>query len=269
MPIPVAMAAIVAAQFAGGLIQKGNSARLRRKAKKEFDEYEIPKTATMALDRAQSLASQRGVPGEDIYRSRAAASSARGVESAARFAQSPTDVLGLLSRMYGENMANFEQNMALSGMQAYERRQQNLMGALNKYAQFETEQWQYNELYPYMQAMGEAGQVDTAGNANIGSAMNSGMQMMGNQWDLQAQKDQFEEYKKLKLGEIEAMKSANVNGGYSGPSAMNQPFSYPKFGSTPTRNFSFNPSPSYSNWWDKTTPYQYQSVLEPDYPPNY
>ncbi len=193
------MALMAGGQALGGLLQKGQSALMRRRARREFQPYEIPSSAKAMLDKATSVASLRGVPGEDIYRSQAQASVARGTEAAQRTAESPSDVLSVLSRLYGDYQG-FEQNLAVQGEQSYERRQSQLMNALNRFSQFERERWQYNELYPYMQAMGEAGQMDMAGNQNIQSAVSTGMNIYGAQTDMDFQREQFANWQDAMFG---------------------------------------------------------------------
>ena len=215
------------AQGAGGALQKFESARLRRRAQREFKPYDIPSSAKAMLGKATSLATQRGVPGEDLYRARAQSSVAQGVEAAGRTAESPSDVLSVLQMLHGGYM-DFEQNMATTGAQMHEQRQGQLMNALSRFSQFETERWQYNELYPYMQAMGEAGQVDEAGNQNIGSAISSGMSIYGAKEDRKFQNEQFDKWKETMFG---GMNTAIPNTGYEqGPTPYsNQPWSPYKY----------------------------------------
>ena len=201
-PMTIAMLAAAGVQTAQGIGQTISSAIKRRKAKREFDPYQIPASARASLEKASSLATMRGIPGEDLTRSRAMSSVARGTEVARRTAESPSDVLAVLGRLHGDSYMGFEQNMAMQGANAYERRQQGLMGALNRFAGYETEKWQYTELYPYMQAMGEAGQIDAAGSQNIASSMNLGMTAMGGQMDINQQRSMFDQWKQWQMGQM-------------------------------------------------------------------
>ena len=220
---PMTMMAILsAAQGVGGLLQKGQSAALRRKAKRNFQPYTIPSSQKAMLGISRSLATQRGIPGEDIYRSQAQASVARGVEAAQRTAESPNDVLSVLGRLYG-GYQGFEQNLAIQGGQAYERRQKDLMGALNQFSQFEAQRWQMNELYPYMQAMGEAGQVDEAGNVNLQSAITSGMNIYGAQADINQQNTMFDKWMDWKLGPNMGEQWGRTRGSEYGLRNLSQP----------------------------------------------
>jgi hypothetical protein len=207
---PMTMMALASgAQTGSGVLQKIQAAIMRRKAQKEFTPYEIPSAARASLDKAASVASMRGVPGEDIARSRALASAARGTESAQRTAESPSDVLSVLSRVYGDSYMGFEQNMAAQGEAAYERRQSQLMGALNQFAGYETERWQYNELYPYMQMMGAAGEMDAAGGANISGGLNMAMQTMGTKADMNQQQNIFNQWKEWQMANNKTAAGSN------------------------------------------------------------
>lgn len=193
----IALAAAQAAIGAGQLVGAGIK---RRKAKKNFQEFQIPGSAKAYLDKATSIASQRGIPGEDIYRNNALGSASRAVETAGRAAGSSADVLGVLSKVYGQNYMDFEKNMAVSGEQAYQRNQGVLTNAMRYMAGLEQQRWQYNELYPYMQEMGAAGQQDAAGWGNINNAANMGMSQYGAQQQIQSQEKMFDQYKQWKLG---------------------------------------------------------------------
>jgi hypothetical protein len=74
------------------------------------------------------------------------------------------------------------------------------MNALSRFSQFEQERWNYNELYPYMQAVGEAGQMDMAGNQNIQSAVSTGMNIYGAQADMDFQREQFANWQDSMFG---------------------------------------------------------------------
>jgi hypothetical protein len=193
------MALLSLAQGAMGAGQKMESAALRRRAARNFQPYEVPPAAKAMLGKAQSLASLRGVPGEDIYRQNAMDSVASGVEVAQRTAQAPSDVLAVLQKLHG-GYADFEKNLAVAGSQAHEQRQRGLMDSLMRFSQFETDRWRYNELYPYMQSLNEAGDVGAAGNANIQSAVSSGMGIYGAKMDMDSQSKMFESYKDWLLG---------------------------------------------------------------------
>ena len=201
---------IPGAQTALGVGELIGAGIKRRKAKKNFQPYQIPDSAKAYLDKATSIASQRGVPGEDIYRNNALDSVSRAVETAGRAAGSSADVLNVLSKVYGQNYMDFEKNMAVSGQQAYQRNQGILNNALQYMAGLEQQRWQYNELYPYMQEMGAAGQMDAAGWGNINNAVNMGMSQYSTNQQIKSQEKMFDEYKKWKLGEGMRTGASNI-----------------------------------------------------------
>jgi len=204
-PISIAMLAMGAGQAAMGVGQQISAGIQRRRARREFDEYQIPASAKASLDQAKSIASLRGVPGEDIYRSQAQAAAAGGIEAAQRTAQSPTDVLSVLGRVYS-GLSQFEGNMAIQGASAYERRQAQLASTLDRFSRLETERWQYNELYPYLQAMGAAGQTAQAGSANISGGMNMALGTLGGMQDVASQKEMFQSETDRRIKEMNAMR---------------------------------------------------------------
>ena len=95
---------------------------------------------------------------------------------------------------------DFEKNMAVSGEQAYQRNQGILTNAMRYMAGLEQQRWQYNELYPYMQEMGAAGQIDAAGWGNINNSLNTMMIQQGQDKQIASQEKMFDQYKQWKLG---------------------------------------------------------------------
>jgi len=176
MPLPVAaiMAILGGVQAATGIGQKIGAGIQRRKAEKEFDKYEIPSGIESMIDVMQGLASQTEVPGADILRSRQRATTAEGVEVASRTSESSGDVLGALHQLYGRQMES-EERLALAGAQQYQMNQMRYANALQTLGQYQTQKWQYNELYPYMQRMTYAGQLAGAGSENISQGIGTGL----------------------------------------------------------------------------------------------
>jgi len=188
------MEALAAAQGLFGIGQKIASGIQRRKAKKDFTNYEIPTSASLALDQANSLASQTEIPGADIYRSRAQSNAANTIEQAQRTAGSSSDVLGTLPGVQG-NLDQFYQDIAAKGANYYQENQRVQRDALQTMAGYETERWRQNELMPYMQALQTSSMTGQAGNANIGSAVGAGMAIGTAKWQMEADKAEFEKWK--------------------------------------------------------------------------
>lgn len=187
---------------AGQMIQGGI---MRKKAQKKFDanQYEIPASVQAMLDVVKNVASQRNMPGYDQYLQRIGSTTAQGVEAAQRSGQSSSDVLGALQGLYGRQMSQ-QQDMSIANAQNYQRNQMQLANALNTMGGYETQKWNYNVLYPYMQQMTAAGQVSGAGAGNLAGGIESAMSVgMANE---QMKNDQrlMDEYMKTKFPTVNA-----------------------------------------------------------------
>lgn len=180
MPIPfLAIAAGLSALQAGiGGIQSLQAAKTRREAERNFDKFQVPQGINSMMDLLQGMASQNEIPGADMARQRIATGTARGVEAASRMAASSSDVLGSLHRMYSNQMDQ-EINLAMAGAQQKQQNQMRLAQGMQTLGAYQTQKWQYNEMYPYMQKMTEAGQLAAAGSANIAGALQSGVNILG------------------------------------------------------------------------------------------
>jgi hypothetical protein len=190
---------IAAGQVGLGLIQQGIGAIQRRKAEKNFDKYQIPSGVNAMMDVMKSLSTQTELPGSDILRSRQAATTAQGVETAQRTSESGGDVLGLLSEMYGKQLDSAEK-MAIQGAEYYAQNRARYANALNTLGGYQTQKWQYNELYPYMQKMTGAGQTAAAGSANISGGIGSAIDIYGGQENMKQQASQFDKWLEVQKG---------------------------------------------------------------------
>jgi hypothetical protein len=198
---PVIAAALISA--AVGAAQMAKSESDRKKAEKNFDKYEIPSGVNAMMDVMKSLSTQTELPGSDILRSRQAATTAQGVETAQRTSESGGDVLGLLSEMYGKQLDSAEK-MAIQGAEYYAQNRARYANALNTLGGYQTQKWQYNELYPYMQNMTGAGQTAGAGSANISSGIGSAIDIYGGQQNMKTQDESFNNWLKNKMGSYNA-----------------------------------------------------------------
>lgn len=194
---PLTLMAI--AQGAMGVGQKIIGGIKKKKAKANFDPYEIPSSVNMMLDKAGSLASQTDIPGADIYRSKAQSNAAQTIENSQRVAGSTSDVLGTLSGTQ-QNLDNFYQDIAAKGAEYYQQNQAQLQNALQTMGQYETERWKQNEYLPYLQAMGDANAMGQAGNQNIGSAIQSGMSIGAAKWETENMNNRFNAEMNRKYG---------------------------------------------------------------------
>lgn len=262
MPIPLLVPLIMAgAQLLGGIGQQISAGSQRRKAQREFEKnkYEIPSGVKSMLDVIRNMATQTKMPGYEQYLQQIQGATSQGVETAQRAGQSSSDVLGALQKLYGKQM-DMQTDLAVANAQNYQRNQMQYANALNTMGQYETQKWQYNSLYPYMQQMTGAGQMAQAGNQNIGSALSSGLSL----WAANAQMEQTQKNFDLWLN---GKGLGNPSGSAQMPSNA-LPFpSSPAFGNLRnttqpaniaalTRSAWSEPSPSYSggNTW---SPYNF------------
>lgn len=193
------MAIMAAVQAAGGIAQKISAGAERRKADKFFNKnkYEVPSGVNSMLDIMGNVASQRDLPGGDLIRQRLSATTSQGVETAERVGQSSSDVLGALQGLYSKQMNN-QQDMAIASAQNWQRNQLQYANALQTMGQYQTEKWNYNVLYPYMQKMTAAGEMGQAGNENIASGISSGLSVMTANAQMQEDQAKMAEWERLK-----------------------------------------------------------------------
>lgn len=170
------MAIMAAGQAAMGGVQSLQADIARRKAERDFQKYKVPGGVQSMLNVLHGMASQTEVPGADLVKQKLASATARGVETSQRTARSSTDVLGALHRLYSSQMDR-ELDLAIAGANNYQANRARLAQGLQTLGQYQAQKWQYNELYPYMQKMTEAGQLSAAGGANIAGALKSGVSL--------------------------------------------------------------------------------------------
>ena len=170
------MAILTAGQAAMGGVQSLQADIARRKAERDFQKYKVPGGVQSMLNVLHGMASQTEVPGADLVKQKLASATARGVETSQRTARSSTDVLGALHRLYSSQMDR-ELDLAIAGANNYQTNRTRLAQGLQTLGQYQAQKWQYNELYPYMQKMTEAGQLSAAGGANIAGALKLGVSL--------------------------------------------------------------------------------------------
>lgn len=161
-----------AAQILLGVGEKIYGGIQRQKAEREFKKhpYEIPGSVSKMLDVVRGVASQRKLPGQEFAEQQIGATTAQGVEAATRVGRSASDALGALEGLYGRQMQQ-QQNLALAGAQNWQENQMRYANTLERMGAYEDQKWQYNTMYPYMQRMGAAAEMQMAGNQNIGSGV--------------------------------------------------------------------------------------------------
>lgn len=194
-----------ATQATTGVIQTGigiadriKGAKMLKKAQSFYDEnkYDIPEAAKSALGVAERQAQGFRMPGEDIRRAQISEATATGLGATQQAATSASDVLGVLSGLYGQQM-QAEQNLALSGAERFDRNQAALQQELGRMADLEREKWQYNVLYPYQQMLGQAEALQSRGTAEISGGLNAIGGAAGGYAQLSSVEAQNERFMKL------------------------------------------------------------------------
>ena len=131
---------------------------------------QIPEEAKAALGIAERGAMSPTLPAEDLRRAQIGERVAEGVSAGQGAATSSSDVLSLLSNLYGQSMGA-EQNLAIEGAERYDRNQSALRGELGRMADWEQQKWNYDVLMPYQQMLGQAEAYSQRGAQEIGMGM--------------------------------------------------------------------------------------------------
>lgn len=219
-----------------GIYDRAKSKQEYNKAQSFFEKnkYEIPSSAKASLDIAQRQASSLRMPGQSLAEERMGRNVASGVEQAKRVGTNPSDVLAMLSNLYGQQQQG-EQNLAMQAANQYTANQRNFQNALGQYSNLENQKWQYNVLYPYQQMLGRAAQFSDRGAQELSSGV-AGIMQTGAMAMQQASMDkQYEMWKQQ-------------SGFYDRPKQSIQPTTP---GSQPVSMFppssSFTPDNAYAN----------------------
>jgi hypothetical protein len=133
-------------------------------------DYEIPGSIMNALDIQKNLATQQDLPGQEAIVEGIKGRTAEGVAQAKEFAQSPLDILSVLSNMKTQE-SKMIRDVDVAGEQFQMENYANLAGAYTDVAPYEEKKFQVNEMAPYLQAMQTARQLSEAGWGNIYSGV--------------------------------------------------------------------------------------------------
>lgn len=172
------MALPVAAMLAPALLKAGLGAWQMFKggqfAKEKRPEYEIPESAKQSLGIAESLATQRELPGQSILEDKMRSATAGGISRMAEVSDSPAAMLGNISKMVAnENQA--KNQLGVNAATYYQQNQRNLQGALDRFGQYELQKWNYDQAKPYDEAMHAAAMMREGGMQNIVGGVASGI----------------------------------------------------------------------------------------------
>jgi hypothetical protein len=183
MPLPLLIPAAIAASQAGlGLYQTLRSSKLAKDAmaRYEANKYSVPAGMTSAVNMAARQAQGTRLAGQDVMEQNLAAGTAQAVGAAKRAASTPSQVLAATVESYAQQQEN-QRQIDLAASQDYERRQQMYQNTLMQLAPYQQKVWEYNTLYPVQAQLNKASAMGAAGSQNIGTALQSGMSLLGNQ----------------------------------------------------------------------------------------
>ena len=202
MAIGAAIGAISGlAQVGFGIADRIKGKRKLKEATSFFEEnkYDIPPAAKASLGVAERQAQGFRLPGEDIRRAQISQATAGGVGAAQQAATSSSDVLSVLSGLYGQQQTA-EQNLAISGAERYDANQAQLQKSLGMMAGYEDVEWQQNVLAPYQQMLGQAEAFSSRGGAGIGAGI-SGIGATGaGMMQMQGEQGRFDEWRNYMTG---------------------------------------------------------------------
>jgi len=160
------------AQVGIGIADKIKAAKKQKEAQSfwEKNKYEIPESAKEQLQLAERSAAGLRLPGQDIMEENIGSTTAQGVEEAKNAAMTGSDVLGMLSQVYGTQMTQ-QKGIGLAAAQDYRQRQQFLSGVLGNMAQLEDKKWEENVKNPYALMLGQATDYGNRGASQINAGM--------------------------------------------------------------------------------------------------
>lgn len=172
---------------------KGNS---KLKESEDFyakNKFQLPESLKASLQSAERQAQGFRLPGEDIRRTEIAEATAGGLGAAQNAATSASDVLSVLSGLYGSQQAQ-ERGMAVEGAERFDRNQAMLRDELGRMAQAEDEKWQYDVFLPYQQMLGQAEAYSERGGAGIGAGLGTIGEAAGAYSQLASSEEQYNQF---------------------------------------------------------------------------
>lgn len=175
MPLPLAAVAAISAapalaQGITGFVQSKRAKDILRNLQRPT--YQIPNSATEALNTARVLASTNQLPNQVQAEQSINQSAANANYNITQNATSGTEALAAMMGVAGGQMSAMNE---LSGMGANfaNQQNQNLINSLNRYASYEDKAFQLNQFEPYMMKLQEGQALAAAGMQNKFNALNN------------------------------------------------------------------------------------------------
>lgn len=134
---------------------------------------EIPQAATQALNTARTLASSNQLPNQVQAQQGIDQSTANAMYNINQNATNSTEALAALTGVYGKQM-NAQNELAGQAANFAMAQDQNFMNALNQYAGYQQQAWDYNVNQPYQAKLAEGQALTGAGMRNKYEALKTG-----------------------------------------------------------------------------------------------
>jgi len=131
--------------------------------------YEIPQSLLDMVGNAKMVAGLQEMPGQGVAEQRLAGTSAAGVRQATELGGQATALGSLADIFGGERQALNE--LDVMNAQFWTGNQAQLQEALMKQSKAEEEQWKFNEMLPFYEAMAAAARLKEAGTENMVGGM--------------------------------------------------------------------------------------------------
>ncbi len=142
------------------------SARAKKDLAREFPKYSRPEEYNKLLSLYQREAGRGELPGQDRYEAKISEGTARGVRSAAKYADSPVAAVAASSQLYGQQQSAIR-DLGLQYAAFQQQANRNLAGALQMGAQYSDKEWWQNVGYPDQVRRNMAAQRFNAGQQNL------------------------------------------------------------------------------------------------------
>lgn len=168
-PITIALiiagitAATGAAKTATGAVQMKKANKV---LKSDMPKYSRPEEYDKLLSIYQKQANMGELPGQQRYESKISERTARGVRSAAKYADSPVAAVAAANQLYGQEQSAIR-DLGLQFAAYQQQAQRNLAGAYKTGADYADKEWYYNEMYPDQVKRNMAAQRWNAGQQNL------------------------------------------------------------------------------------------------------
>ena len=131
----------------------------------ERPEYKMPSQLNQILGISRYMASQRGLPGQDLMQRNLASNTAQNVRAVQETTTGGAG-LGAVNQAFG-NQQQAQIGLDIAGAGAYQQNLQGLQQSLGMVANAKDQEFEYNQNMPYQRALSQFYQTRQAGAANL------------------------------------------------------------------------------------------------------